>query len=96
MFYTTRRVRHIVYDTPELSEERGLSMDETPRSRSWALLLGGISWVLTLLYFVDQIVAQAAWTTALQPHDNRVSDLGSTACGTTVANTYICSPLHTV
>ena len=96
MFYTTRRVRHIVYDTPELSEERGLSTDETPRSRRLGLLLGGISWVLTLLYFVDQIVAQAAWTTHYSLMDNRVSDLGSTACGTTVANTYICSPLHTV
>jgi hypothetical membrane protein len=28
--------------------------------------------------------------------DNRVSDLGSTACGRTVANTLICSPLHAV
>jgi hypothetical membrane protein len=28
--------------------------------------------------------------------DNRVSDLGSTSCGSTVANSYICSPLHAV
>jgi hypothetical membrane protein len=67
------------------------------RSRSsLGLLLGGISWILTLLYFVGQIVAQAAWTTHYSLIDNRVSDLGSTACGTTLANTYICSPLHTV
>jgi hypothetical membrane protein len=47
-----------------------------------------------VLYFIGQIVAQAAWTTPYSLIDNRVSDLGSTACGRTVANTLICSPLH--
>jgi hypothetical membrane protein len=72
-------------------------MDDTPRSLSrLGLLLGGGAWILTLLYFVGQIVAQAAWRTPYSLIDNRVSDLGSTACGSTVANTYICSPLHAV
>ena len=60
------------------------------------LLLGGGSWILTLLYLVGQILAQAAWRTPYSLIDNRVSDLGNTACGRTLANTYICSPLHAV
>jgi hypothetical membrane protein len=62
-----------------------------PRLR---LSLGGAAWILTLLYFVGQIVAQAAWTTPYSLIDNRVSDLGNTSCGRTMANALICSPLH--
>ena len=51
---------------------------------------------MTLLYFIGQAVAQAAWTTPYSLIDNRVSDLGNTACGRTLANTYICSPLQAV
>ena len=61
-----------------------------------SLLLGGGSWILTLLYFIGQAVAQAAWTTPYSLIDNRVSNLGNTACGRTLANTYICSALHAV
>jgi hypothetical membrane protein len=72
-------------------------VDRKPRSLSRvSLLLGGCAWILTLLYFVGQIIAQAAWRTPYSMIDSRVSDLGSTACGTTVANTYVCSPLHVV
>jgi hypothetical membrane protein len=72
-------------------------MKEGPRSQSrLSLLLGGGSWALTLLYFIGQAVAQAAWRTPYSLIDNRVSDLGNTACGRTLANTYICSPLHTL
>ena len=72
-------------------------MDRKPRSLSRvSLLLGGCAWILTLLYFVGQIIAQAAWRTPYSMIDSRVSDLGSTACGTTLANTYVCSPLHVV
>jgi hypothetical membrane protein len=68
-----------------------------PRSASELRLpVGGAAWVLTALYFIGQIVAQAAWTTSYSLIDYRVSDLGSTACGRTVANTLICSPLHAV
>jgi hypothetical membrane protein len=72
-------------------------MNTVPRSASelrW--LVGGAAWLLTLLYFIGQIVAQAAWRTAYSLIDNRVSDLGNTACGRTIANTFICSPLHAV
>jgi hypothetical membrane protein len=72
-------------------------MVQTPRSPSRpGLLVGGAAWILTLLYFVGQIIAQAAWRAPYSLIDNRVSDLGSTSCGSTVANSYICSPLHAV
>jgi hypothetical membrane protein len=72
-------------------------MERRPRTApQLRLLLGGGSWILTLLYFIGQAVAQAAWTTPYSLIDNRVSDLGNTACGRTLANTYICSPLHAV
>jgi hypothetical membrane protein len=72
-------------------------MNAVPRSASDFLWqVGGAAWVLTVLYFIGQIVAQAAWKTPYSLIDNRVSDLGSTACGRTVANTLICSPLHAV
>ena len=72
-------------------------MERRPRTApQLSLLLGGGSWILTLLYFIGQAVAQAAWTTPYSLIDNRVSDLGNTACGRTLANTYICSPLHAV
>ena len=59
-------------------------MNTLPRSASALRLpVGGAAWVLTLLYFVGQIVAQAAWTTPYSLIDNRVSDLGNTACGRT-------------
>src|SRR5215217_702957 len=72
-------------------------MDQSSRMPSrLGLLLGGASWILTLLYFIGQLVAQAAWKTPYSLLDNRVSDLGNTGCGRTLANAYICSPLHVV
>ena len=61
-----------------------------------SMVLGGGSWIMTLLYFLGQAVAQTAWRTPYSLIDNRVSDLGNTECGRTLANTYICSPLHAV
>jgi hypothetical membrane protein len=72
-------------------------MDQSSRMPSRPCsLLGGASWILTLLYFIGQLVAQAAWKTPYSLLDNRVSDLGNTECGRTLANAYICSPLHAV
>jgi hypothetical protein len=42
--------------------------------------------MLTLLYFIGQLVAQAAWRTPYSLIDNRVSDLGNTECGRTLAD----------
>lgn len=58
--------------------------------------VGGALWALLTIYFVAQAVSQAAWTAPYSLIDNRVSDLGNTACGQTMAGTYICSPLHMV
>lgn len=62
--------------------------------------MGAICWVLGLVYFAGQIIAQAAWKTPYSLITNRVSDLGVTTCGqlTLVGAPlgYICSPLHWV
>jgi hypothetical membrane protein len=68
----------------------------TQSSERLALLVGGGAWILNAVYFVGQGIAQAAWRAPYSLIDNRVSDLGSTTCGTTLANAYICSPLHAV
>ncbi|HEY3685284.1 MAG TPA: DUF998 domain-containing protein [Streptosporangiaceae bacterium] len=58
--------------------------------------IGGAAWASTVVYFIGQAVAQAAWSTPYSLIDNRISDLGNTACGRAPANVYICSPLHAV
>lgn len=63
---------------------------------STKLRLGGLAWVLTLVYFAGQAVAQVAWRTPFSLVDNRVSDLGATSCGTALTGAFICSPLHAV
>jgi hypothetical membrane protein len=62
---------------------------DSPAGRRFA----GACWILTALYFAAQAVAQAAWTTPFSLVDNRVSDLGSTACASFGAS-FVCSPLH--
>ena len=68
----------------------------TQSSARLTFLVGGGAWILAAVYFVGQGIAQAAWRTPYSLIDNWVSDLGSTTCGATVADTYICSPLHAV
>lgn len=58
--------------------------------------IGGALWSLSVVYFIGQAVTQAAWSTPYSLIDNRISDLGNTACGRALATVYICSPLHTV
>src|SRR5581483_3903968 len=57
------------------------------------LQLGGALWVLSLVFFVGQAVAQSAWP-AFSLLDNHVSDLGNTVCGPWLAYANVCSPLH--
>lgn len=82
-------------------------MDNTSNlSESSAKLLhsrtkvGAICWILTIEYYIAQLIAQSAW-----PHYNisqyDVSALGTTACGTfidpsTQESIYACSPWHAV
>ncbi|QGN32520.1 DUF998 domain-containing protein [Microlunatus sp. Gsoil 973] len=58
--------------------------------------IGGAIWALLAIYFIAQAIAQAALTTPYSLIDNRVSDLGNTACGRGFGGAAICSPLHTV
>lgn len=74
------------------------------------LVLGGVFWISTLVYFVGQAIAQAAWKTPYSVLDNPISDLGMTTCGTWpppgvgtqiaarlgTGHGYLCSPLHDV
>jgi hypothetical membrane protein len=59
-------------------------------------MLGAACWALTVAFFVDQAVAQAASTRPYSLATNFISDLGSTACGPAVAGAHadVCSPLH--
>jgi hypothetical membrane protein len=57
--------------------------------------IGGAAWALLAVYFVAQVIAQAAWTLPYSLINNRVSDLGNTACGRAFG-VEICSPLHAV
>ena len=74
------------------------------------VVVGAVCWILTVEYFVGQVVAQAAWKTPYSLLDNPVSDLGNTACGqwpqaaarTQLAERlgagggFVCSPLHSL
>ncbi len=61
--------------------------------------LGGIFWMLTVVFFVGQAIAQANWAgTPFSLVHNTVSDLGTTACQNAVRDgrsVYLCSPAHT-
>jgi hypothetical membrane protein len=56
-------------------------------------LLGPVLWLLSIQYFVTQLVVAAAWTTSFSLRRNAISDLGNTACGQ-YADRLVCSPLH--
>jgi hypothetical membrane protein len=61
--------------------------------------LGGACWLLVLVFFVGQAVAQVAMKTPYSFITNEISDLGSTTCGPVTVLTYhviVCSPLHQV
>lgn len=63
------------------------------------IVLGSTCWVLTVLFFVSQAIAQAAVTTRYSLVANNISDLGRTTCGPFSLGSYhtgVCSPLHTV
>ena len=59
--------------------------------------IGGACWVLTVVFFVGQAVAQAASTAPYSLRGSYISDLGNTACGPFALGTYhadVCSPLN--
>src|SRR5579884_740340 len=59
--------------------------------------LGPSIWILTVEYFIIQLIAAAAWhNPAYSWRNNTISDLGNTACGSTISSRLVCSPLHTL
>jgi hypothetical membrane protein len=67
-----------------------------PAAVTRPVVLGAACWTLTVAFFVDQAIAQAASTAPYSLATNFISDLGSTACGPSVAGSHgaVCSPLH--
>jgi hypothetical membrane protein len=58
--------------------------------------LGACLWVLSLQYYITQVVVAASWS---KDHgynwaNNTISDLGNTRCGV-YGSRLVCSPLHT-
>lgn len=63
------------------------------------VVFGGFCWLLTLSFFVGQIIAQSQMRTPYSLATNEISDLGVTTCGPVTVFTYhatVCSPLHAV
>jgi hypothetical membrane protein len=61
--------------------------------------LGAIVWILTLQFFVVQVIVQAAWTEPFSLAHNMISDLGRATCGPlyrSPVNRVACSPLYQV
>jgi hypothetical membrane protein len=72
-----------------------------PRRLPREALVGGLCWVLTLVFIAGQLVAQSAWKgpPGYSVINDAISDLGVTACGTVSIGGvpgYYCSPLHDV
>ena len=56
-------------------------------------LIGPIMWILSVQYFIVQLIVAKAWSMPYSLASNTISDLGNTYCGI-YSGRYICSPLH--
>jgi hypothetical membrane protein len=56
-------------------------------------LTGPSLWILSIQYFIVQVVAAMTWKTHYSLLSNTISDLGNTACGL-YGSRQVCSPLH--
>jgi hypothetical membrane protein len=56
-------------------------------------LIGPSLWILSVQYFIVQIITAMAWATHYSLVSNTISDLGNTACGP-YGDRLVCSPLH--
>ena len=56
-------------------------------------LIGPIVWMLSVQYFIIQLITALDWSTPFSVLRNTISDLGNTVCGVYDAR-YVCSPLH--
>ena len=56
-------------------------------------LTGLLSWILSVQYFIVQLIAGFNWPHPYSLADNTISDLGNTSCSM-YGSRYVCSPLH--
>lgn len=56
-------------------------------------LIGPIVWIVSLQYFVVQVVTALAWNSNYNWRLNAISDLGAISCGQ-FDERFVCSPLH--
>jgi hypothetical membrane protein len=56
-------------------------------------LVGPTMWIMTVEYFIIQIIVAAKWKVSYSLSSNTISDLGNTSCGL-FNHRYVCSPLH--
>lgn len=55
--------------------------------------IGPVVWMLSIQYFIIQIIVALAWKSHFSIFQNTISDLGNTVCGT-YGERFVCSPLH--
>lgn len=55
--------------------------------------IGGLLWILSLQFFVTQIVVASAWPQKFSLNYKAISDLGNTECAR-YAGRFVCSPQH--
>lgn len=55
--------------------------------------VGSILWILSIQYFIVQVVVAAAYVGQFSLSQNTISDLGNTVCAD-FGDRYVCSPLH--
>ncbi|MBI3624402.1 DUF998 domain-containing protein [Candidatus Saccharibacteria bacterium] len=58
-------------------------------------LIGPAFWILSLQYYLVQVISAQAWSMPYSVQSNTISDLGNTVCGL-YAGRYVCSPLHSL
>src|SRR5476651_1236172 len=57
--------------------------------------VGPVFWMLSVQYYIIQVVVALAWSIPYSLRFNTISDLGNTACDLYTSR-YICSPLHSL
>ena len=68
-------------------------------ARDQRVVTGAVCWILTVVFFPGQFIAQAAVTKPYSMNTNYISDLGATTCDPFSFGPFhvsVCSPLHTV
>jgi hypothetical membrane protein len=58
-------------------------------------LIGPAFWIMSIQYYLVQIIVARAWNTPYSWVNNQISDLGNTSCGM-YSDRYVCSPLHSL